>query len=110
MSAVSSIRGRPTPTVSASWEPFRIQLETLRTHCLKERAQASLAAAGYGADPVEWARSTTLQLNLDEIEAALARMEAGTYGTCIYCDSPIPRRRLEVRPFAAGCVPCSDPR
>ena len=108
MSATSSTQTRPHQTAPAPWEPFRVQLETLRTHCLKERAQASLMAAGYGADPVEWARSTTLELNLEEIEAALARIEAGTYGRCQYCGCPIPRRRLEVRPFARGCVPCSE--
>jgi hypothetical protein len=108
MSATSSIQARRHQTAASPWEAFRVQLETLRTHCLKERAQASLVAAGYGADPVEWARSTTLELNLDEIEAALARIEAGTYGRCLYCASLIPRRRLEIRPFARGCVPCSE--
>jgi RNA polymerase-binding transcription factor DksA len=108
MSATSTIEARPQETAPSPWEAFRVQLQTLRTHCLKERAQASLAAAGYAADPVEWARSTTLELNLDEIEAALARIEGGTYGRCLYCGSPIPRRRLEIRPFARGCVPCSE--
>jgi RNA polymerase-binding transcription factor DksA len=109
MSTSSPARACTVAPAVAQWEHFRVQLETLRTHCLKERAQMSLAAAGYGADPVEWARSTTLQLNLDEIEAALARIEAGTYGTCVHCGSPISQRRLESRPFAPGCASCSDP-
>lgn len=106
LTATSALR--PAPTAPGPWEEFRAQLERLRTHCLKERAQASLVAAGFGADPVEWARSTTLRLNLDEIDAALARIDAGTYGTCLHCGRKIPRERLVLRPFAGGCVPCSD--
>ena len=39
-----------------------------------------------------------------EVEAALARIEDGTYGTCVDCGKPIPDARLEVRPEAARCV------
>ena len=39
-----------------------------------------------------------------QVEAALARIDAGTYGTCVDCGQPIPDARLEVRPEAARCV------
>ncbi len=39
-----------------------------------------------------------------EIEAALVRIEDGSYGTCVDCGQPIPEARLEVRPEAARCV------
>jgi DnaK suppressor protein len=39
-----------------------------------------------------------------EIEAALTRVEDGTYGRCIDCGKVIPDERLEVRPEAARCV------
>ena len=39
-----------------------------------------------------------------QVEAALARITAGTYGTCVDCGQPIPDARLEVRPEAARCV------
>ncbi len=39
-----------------------------------------------------------------QVEAALARLEAGTYGVCVDCGQPIPDARLEVRPEAARCV------
>ena len=44
--------------------------------------------------------------NLEEVEAALGRLEAGTYGRCEACDGPIPFERLEVVPAAARCVSC----
>jgi RNA polymerase-binding transcription factor DksA len=39
-----------------------------------------------------------------EALAALARMAAGTYGTCVDCGQPIAQARLEFRPEAARCL------
>ena len=39
-----------------------------------------------------------------EVAAALARLDAGTYGTCVDCGRPVEPARLEVRPEAARCV------
>jgi DnaK suppressor protein len=41
-----------------------------------------------------------------EIDAALERIEAGTYGTCINCGQPIPDERLAAVPYAVLCLPC----
>ena len=41
-----------------------------------------------------------------EIDLALERIEAGTYGTCINCGQPIPEERLAAVPYAVLCVPC----
>jgi DnaK suppressor protein len=41
---------------------------------------------------------------LAELDAALARVEAGTFGRCEVCGQPIPAERLEIRPFARTCV------
>jgi DnaK suppressor protein len=45
--------------------------------------------------------------HLAQVEAALARLDAGTYGVCAVCGQPIPPERLEVRPAAATCVGCA---
>ena len=44
---------------------------------------------------------------LAEVERALGRLEAGTYGVCEGCGSPIPGERLAIRPFARTCVACA---
>lgn len=44
---------------------------------------------------------------LAEVEAATARVEAGTYGTCERCGRPIPSARLDARPVARTCVGCA---
>lgn len=41
---------------------------------------------------------------LEEIEAALGKIEDGTYGTCEVCNKPIGRARLEAIPHARFCV------
>lgn len=41
-----------------------------------------------------------------EIDAALDKIEEGTYGFCEECEQPIARARLEALPFASFCVPC----
>jgi RNA polymerase-binding transcription factor DksA len=46
--------------------------------------------------------------HLAEIEAAQARVAAGSYGTCERCGEPIPEGRLEARPVARTCVPCAS--
>jgi phage/conjugal plasmid C-4 type zinc finger TraR family protein len=46
------------------------------------------------------------QARVAEIDAALARVEAGTYGLCEACGKPIPEARLEALPEATLCVSC----
>jgi len=43
---------------------------------------------------------------VEEVDAALARLEAGTYGGCETCGRPIAGGRLEARPTARTCVGC----
>ena len=44
--------------------------------------------------------------HLVEIDAALARVAAGTYGRCQRCGRSIPEARLLARPTARTCVTC----
>ena len=43
---------------------------------------------------------------LAKIEAALKRIEDGTYGTCQGCGKRIPQVRLRALPFASHCIKC----
>lgn len=47
------------------------------------------------------------EAHLAEIDGALARVDAGTYGVCAACGRAIPPERLEVRPTATTCVGCA---
>lgn len=45
---------------------------------------------------------------LDDIRAALAKIEDGSYGICTSCNKPIPEKRLEALPYAVRCVGCEE--
>jgi RNA polymerase-binding transcription factor DksA len=48
--------------------------------------------------------------HLAEVEAALARVEADTYGVCERCGAPIGGQRLEALPAARLCIDCAVAR
>jgi len=43
---------------------------------------------------------------LELVDAALARLDDGTFGTCLRCGRPIAPARLEALPWAAHCIEC----
>lgn len=45
---------------------------------------------------------------LADIELALARIEAGSYGACSACNAPIPVARLEAMPTTHRCLQCQE--
>ena len=45
---------------------------------------------------------------LEQIQAALERIEDGSYGLCEECGTKIPKARLEAIPYAALCVRCAS--
>ena len=47
---------------------------------------------------------------IEDIVAAIARIDQGSYGLCEDCGKPIPRKRLEVLPFALRCLSCKGTR
>jgi len=40
------------------------------------------------------------------VDEALARLDDGTFGTCVRCGQPIAAERLEALPWAARCIDC----
>jgi DnaK suppressor protein len=102
-------------------ERFKKLLLALRA---RHRGDASVLAdeaatpAGTSQDPADqgsehYEKEFTLSLLekegdvLAEIEDALARVAAGTYGGCEGCRRPIPRERLEHLPYTRYCVHCA---
>ena len=52
----------------------------------------------------------SLRDTLRDVEQALDRMGAGTYGTCERCGQPIADERLEALPAARLCMSCKRQR
>ncbi len=89
-------------------QAFRADLERQRRFRIEQLRE--LAASSWpGSDELEEvaaALRTAAELILAEIDAALQRIELGSYGVCQRCNEAIPRDRLEVLPMASLCMPC----
>jgi len=48
------------------------------------------------------------RVHLQNITDALARIEEGSYGECIDCGGAVPKKRLEVVPWALRCTKCQE--
>ena len=48
--------------------------------------------------------------HLVEVEAALSRLDDGSYGACERCGSPIGAARLDALPAARTCIACARGR
>src|SRR3712207_2664294 len=102
--------GTPGATSATDRAPFRALLEQQRAYCVRQRELALAETANATPDPVAVNRATSLLRTIREIDEALGRIAAGTYGVCVHCSTAIPVERLEFRPFAPGCVACPQPR
>lgn len=94
---------------------LKAELERAREELaqVEEAAEtAPEADPGEGSSGYEtWFAAVNLQRHLgrqvEEVEAALRRAEAGSYGLCESCGAPIGADRLHVLPFATLCIGCA---
>ncbi len=93
----------------------RRELSTVRTELNQQRRFRAeqldeLRADATDADEAQLRVTRVLGIGveaaLDEIDAALRRLAAGSYGTCERCAEPILWERLEVLPTARLCTSC----
>ena len=74
-------------------------------HPEADQHTADAGASLSDTDRVE-AALEAMRRQRDEVVAALARAQAGTYGKCVDCGLPVPQGRLDARPEASRCVSC----
>jgi len=103
---------------AADLEPIRLVLLDERVRLLEEIGEAIVAPGQmtYGSQAAAASQVFAQQRDLalrdrsDQqlvlVEEALARLEAGTFGTCVRCGGPIASDRLEALPWAARCIDC----
>lgn len=91
-----------------AWAELR-QQRAYRDQQLAELAEAAVEAATT-ADETRRELTRALVISarqaMTEIEAALQRLEIGTYGACEECASTIAAERLEILPMTRYCTPC----
>ena len=94
LTQLSNLRGGTVGRAEASAEHF-------------ERTQDSEAIANSARD-LELALDERETAELREVDAALARIAAGSYGQCTDCGVEIPLARLHAAPTAARCIACQE--
>ena len=111
---------QPANTPTQSLEHYRELLQTKRSELMSSsRAQLDTLIGPGGSAPEDLApvfheQFIALRVNrldylkLKRVDAALARMEDETYGTCVDCEEPISARRLEAIPWADRCIACEE--
>jgi DnaK suppressor protein len=97
---------------------IRATLEAERDRLKTELAQGIVApdAMTYGSQAAaasqvfEQQRDLALrernEQHLAQVEAALRRLDDGTFGSCTRCGRPIAPERLDALPWAALCIDC----
>jgi len=106
--STAGLFGRQLPAIRADLDKQR----RFRTEQLEELAVDAVDAA----EPMATADQNRLQVTrvltlaaetaLSEIDAAMQRLEEGSYGICERCTEPIRWERLEVLPMSRLCTPC----
>jgi RNA polymerase-binding transcription factor DksA len=89
--------GHRNPEIAGDWEPSAPNLNN-PTADVNDVADSMEAFEGNSAIEVE------LEARLLEIDAALARIDAGAYGVCRICGEKIEAARLEANPSAPTCI------
>ncbi len=98
--------------------PIRAALEAERSRLLEELGEAiqapgqmtygsqAAAASEVFAQQRDLALRDRADQQLELVDEALARLDGGTFGTCVRCGQPIAPERLEALPWAPRCIDC----
>ena len=90
------------PMTSQARQMLQRRRDTLRV-LLREAGSVQEVALGAR-------RARQEREELEEVEAALARIEAGHFGTCERCGGAVGRQRLRAVPEARHCLACAAER
>lgn len=109
------------PVAAGKIGPIKKQLLKMRDDLMKtvrkqQLSDPSLQDTGDSVDQASQSIERELlfelsdneRVTLDQIEAALRKIDKGTYGVCESCQKSIPGPRLKALPFARYCISCQS--
>jgi DnaK suppressor protein len=85
---------------------FRAQLEQQKDFRLEQLAELR-AIDPRNTSEVTEVLAAGARVALDDVRAALYRLDSGSYGWCTDCGAALPLERLEVLPQVGQCLSCS---
>ncbi len=105
--------------VSGNFSAIHKELLAMKEDLLKTVSRKSLPDDSEMGDSMDQANLSTEKelifelsdnerVTLDQIEAAIRKIEKGIYGLCESCHNPIPKPRLKALPFARYCISCQS--
>ena len=107
--ALESLRARLRGDVSTMADAA---LRKTRSEASGDLSSMPIHRADIGSDAFEQEYTLSLMASeegtLEQIEHALDRIRARTYGTCEDCGGVIAKKRLEAIPFASMCIRCAE--
>lgn len=95
LAQLASLRGGNVGRAQASADHFGGQKEDSRAQLETER-------------DLEFSLDARESAELDAVDAALKRIESGTYGVCTDCGADIAAARLRAAPETPRCIACQD--
>lgn len=103
------LRGRLRGDVNAMADAA---LNKTRSEASGDLSSMPIHMADVGTDNFEQEFTLSLmeseEATLEQIEAALERIEEGVYGQCVECEGRILKARLNAIPFTPHCVKCAS--
>ena len=83
---------------------------------LRNRDGIAIEKSADQMDEIQYASERELAIrNVDrdsallrQVKAALRRVQAGSFGTCLDCEETISPKRLAAVPWAARCIQCQE--
>jgi DnaK suppressor protein len=97
----AALRTEITTKLNAQDDPALLGLQNR----IEERDDWAVADLETALDVAEVSRDAA---ELQDVEAAIERIDTNAFGSCIACGHAIPLARLEAKPMAARCVACQE--
>ena len=107
---------KTTPTELAGFQEILERKQTELTRVWQQRADIAIEKSADQMDEIQYASERDLAIRhvdresalLRQVKAALGRIQDGSFGNCIDCDSEISPERLAAVPWAPRCIKCQD--
>ena len=107
---------KKTPTELAGFREILERKQAELTRLWRKRADIAIEKSADQMDEIQYASARDLVIRdvdrestlLRQVNAALGRIQDGSFGDCIDCDSEISSKRLGAVPWASRCIQCQE--
>jgi DnaK suppressor protein len=107
---------KTTPSELAGFQEILERKQAELTRVSRQRADITIEKSADQMDEIQYASERDLAIRhvdrdstlLREVNAALKRIQDGSFKVCMDCDSEISPKRLAAVPWTSRCIHCQD--